>query len=48
MKTILVAGATGFIGKYLTYYLLQKGYRVNALTRSEKKSTTTNLFFKCA
>jgi len=45
MKTILVAGATGFIGKYLTYYLLQKGYRVNALTRSEKKSTTTNLFY---
>lgn len=33
MNKILIAGGTGFIGKYLTFFLLEKGYSVHVLTR---------------
>ena len=39
--TILITGATGFIGKYLCLTLLQQGHDVKALTRS--KSSLTQL-----
>ncbi len=33
---ILIAGATGYVGRYLCPYLLEKGYDILALGRSEK------------
>lgn len=33
---ILIVGATGYIGRYLSIYLLEKGYSVLALGRSKK------------
>ena len=38
METILIAGGTGLVGKALSQYLLEKGYRVIILTRSVEKS----------
>jgi len=35
-KNILITGGTGFIGKYLTKMLLDKGYTVSILTRNSK------------
>ena len=45
---ILLTGGTGFIGKKLTQYFLNKGHQINILTRSLKgKSNKKNLkFFK--
>ena len=37
MKTVLIAGGTGLIGKRLTNVLSKKGYRVYKLTRRAKK-----------
>jgi uncharacterized protein (TIGR01777 family) len=37
-KRILITGATGFIGRALTYRLLQRGERVVVLTRSREKA----------
>ncbi len=37
IKTILITGGTGFVGKGLVKLLLQKGYKINLLTRSEVK-----------
>lgn len=36
MKTVLVTGATGFLGKYLVELLVKEGYKVKALGRNEK------------
>lgn len=33
METVLITGGTGMVGRYLTAYLLQKGYAVNWLSR---------------
>jgi uncharacterized protein len=33
METVLITGGTGMVGRYLTRYLLQKGYAVNWLSR---------------
>ncbi|WP_348824423.1 TIGR01777 family oxidoreductase [Flavobacterium aestuarii] len=35
-KNVLITGGTGFIGRYLTEKLLEKGYTVSILTRSSK------------
>lgn len=45
MKTILVAGGTGFIGKQLIQYLIEKGYKIHALTRDKSKQDTKTQFF---
>jgi uncharacterized protein len=42
---IAIAGGTGFIGKNLTRYFLNKGHEVFILTRSEKHSSEKNLHF---
>ncbi|MFZ6024797.1 MAG: TIGR01777 family oxidoreductase [Bacteroidota bacterium] len=33
METVLITGGTGMVGRYLTQYLIQKGYDVNWLSR---------------
>lgn len=35
-KNVLITGGTGFIGRYLTEKLLEKGYTVSILTRNSK------------
>ena len=41
MKTILITGATGYIGRRLTVRLLEKGrYRIRLLVRNQKKVQT--------
>lgn len=37
MKTIIIAGGSGFLGKVLEDYFVQKGYSVKILTRKPKK-----------
>lgn len=36
-QTVLVAGATGYLGKFAVRAFKQRGYRVRALTRSEER-----------
>ena len=36
MKTVLVTGATGFLGKYVVEELVEHGYRVRAFGRNRK------------
>ena len=36
MKTVLVTGATGFLGKYVIEELVEHGYRVRAFGRNSK------------
>ena len=38
MKTVLISGGRGLIGKTLSRLLIKKGYTVYKLTRSPKKS----------
>lgn len=33
MKKILIAGGTGFVGKNLIPFLVEKGYSIHVLTR---------------
>ncbi len=37
MKTILIAGGTGFLGKNLSIYFLNKGYKIIVLTRKQSE-----------
>ena len=37
MKSVLVTGTEGFLGKHLVTALLKKGYKVYAIARSKKK-----------
>lgn len=39
--TVLVAGATGGVGQLISAKLLERGYKVKALTRSADKARTT-------
>ena len=36
MKTVLVTGATGFLGKYVVEELVEHGYQVRAFGRNSK------------
>ena len=38
MERIVITGATGFIGRYLTQMYLEKGARVFALVRPDSKN----------
>ncbi|WP_264563432.1 TIGR01777 family oxidoreductase [Flavobacterium sp. N3904] len=38
-KNVLITGGTGFIGKYLTDELVQRGFSVSILTRNSKTNT---------
>ena len=46
MKTfkIAIAGASGFVGRYLVPYLLKQGHQVLGLTRSPRKEQTHENF----
>ncbi len=44
-KNVLLTGGTGFIGRYLTTMLLEKGYSVSILTRASKKNTDTISYY---
>lgn len=43
MKTVLVTGATGFIGSHLLEYLLSHGFQVVGYSRQQKTSTNVQL-----
>ena len=43
MTTVLVTGATGFIGSHLLQYLLKHDFQVIAYTRQQKVSTNVQL-----
>src|SRR5690348_5709197 len=46
METILVTGGTGMIGQALTQALVDKGYRVIILSRTEhRKTSNANMSF---
>lgn len=42
MESILIAGGTGFVGKHLIPFLLERGYEVKLLTRN-KENTVKNV-----
>jgi uncharacterized protein (TIGR01777 family) len=41
----LLTGGTGFVGKYLTQMLVNKGYAVNVLTRTPQKKTDAVTYY---
>ncbi len=43
-KTVLIAGSTGYLGKFAVRAFKQRGYRVRALTRSEERLAQTGPF----
>ncbi|MFV8327146.1 TIGR01777 family oxidoreductase [Flavobacterium sp. ZS1P14] len=45
-KNILISGGSGFIGKHLTDLLIEKGFSVSILSRSDKKNTDNISYFK--
>src|SRR3954469_11938474 len=45
-KNVLISGGTGFIGKNLTHLLVEKGFSVSVLSRSEKQNTDDVSFYK--
>lgn len=45
-KNILISGGSGFVGSHLTNLLIQKGYSVSILSRSEKQNTDDISYFK--
>lgn len=44
MKSIVITGATGFIGRYLLMSFLKKGYKVSAIVRSEERCDVIRQF----
>lgn len=42
--SVLITGGSGFIGKYLTKYLLASGYKVSHLSRTANSSSTVRAF----
>ena len=45
MNRVLITGGTGFVGKYLTKYLISKGYKVSILSRMPLENTTNISYF---
>ena len=45
-KNVLISGGTGFIGKNLTQLLVEKGFSVSILSRSEKENTEDISYYK--
>lgn len=45
MKKILIAGGTGFVGKQLIPFLVEKGYSIHVLTRKPSANSTENICF---
>ena len=45
MQTVLITGGTGMVGKSLTSYLLDRGYKVIVLSRADRKSSLQNLSY---
>ncbi|KAJ3918055.1 hypothetical protein F5877DRAFT_79351 [Lentinula edodes] len=43
-QAIVVTGASGYIGSYITYQLLEDGYKVKGVARGEKVSFLQNAF----
>src|SRR6186997_1516770 len=44
-KNVLITGGTGFIGRYLTKKLLEKGYTVSILTRNSKPNSEKVFYY---
>ena len=45
-QNVLLTGGTGFIGKYLTDILIEAGFSVSILTRSNREDTTRVTYYK--
>lgn len=45
-KNVLITGGTGFVGKQLTHVLLNSGYSVSILSRSERTDTDRISYYK--
>ena len=45
-KNILLTGGSGFIGKNLSDLLINQGYTISILTRTERKSSATITYYK--
>lgn len=45
MKKILIAGGTGFVGKQLIPFLVEKGYSIHALIRNPRSNSSENIRF---
>ncbi|MBP6759334.1 MAG: TIGR01777 family oxidoreductase [Flavobacterium sp.] len=45
-KNVLISGGSGFIGKHLTHLLVEKGFSVSILSRSEKENKEDISYYK--
>ncbi|RKR11221.1 hypothetical protein C8C83_2921 [Flavobacterium sp. 90] len=45
-KNVLLTGGTGFIGKHLTDVLIENGFLVSILSRSDQKNTSSITYYK--
>ena len=45
-KNVLISGGSGFIGRHLTSLLIEKGYSVSILSRSNKQNTAEISYYK--
>jgi len=45
-KNVLLTGGTGFIGKHLTDVLIENGFTVSILSRSDRKNTPSITYYK--
>ncbi len=45
-KNVLISGGSGFIGKQLTHLLIENGFSVSILSRSDKQNTSDISYYK--
>jgi uncharacterized protein (TIGR01777 family) len=45
-KNVLLTGGTGFVGKHLTDVLIDSGFSVSILSRSDRKNTSSITYYK--